>query len=412
MMMNNLDLIERFLKYVKIDTESMHESELTPSTLKQLDLGKVLVQELHDLGLNDAYMSSEGVVYAWLKSNMDHEVDRIGFVAHMDTSPDMSGKNVNPHIIENYDGSTIVLNEKLNITMSPNDFPSLKMDVGSDLIVTDGTTLLGADDKAGVAEIMDMIQYFVCHPEVKHGDISIAFTPDEEVGRGTENFDVDVFNADYAYTVDGGNASDVDFENFNASSAKVIVNGLSIHPGTAKNKMKNSLLMAMEFQSLLPVFDNPAYTEGYEGFNHLTTMSGDCERTVMNYIIRNHDRDLLNKQKRDFENAKNFMNCKYGEGTIELIIEETYANMRTYIEQKMEMIDQVYEVITEMGLTPKSSAIRGGTDGASLTYMGLPCPNLGTGGRNCHGKFEYASINEMRQVSELLKGIVIKVASR
>lgn len=412
MMMNNLDLIERFLKYVKIDTESMHESELTPSTLKQLDLGKVLVQELHDLGLNDAYMSSEGVVYAWLKSNMDHEVDRIGFVAHMDTSPDMSGKNVNPHIIENYDGSTIVLNEKLNITMSPNDFPSLKTDVGSDLIVTDGTTLLGADDKAGAAEIMDMIQYFVCHPEVKHGDISIAFTPDEEVGRGTENFDVDVFNADYAYTVDGGNASDVDFENFNASSAKVIVNGLSIHPGTAKNKMKNSLLMAMEFQSLLPVFDNPAYTEGYEGFNHLTTMSGDCERTVMNYIIRNHDRDLLNKQKRDFENAKNFMNCKYGEGTIELIIEETYANMRTYIEQKMEMIDQVYEVITEMGLTPKSSAIRGGTDGASLTYMGLPCPNLGTGGRNCHGKFEYASINEMRQVSELLKGIVIKVASR
>ena len=410
--MNNLDLIERFLKYVKIDTESMHESELTPSTLKQLDLGKVLVQELHDLGLNDAYMSSEGVVYAWLKSNMDHEVDRIGFVAHMDTSPDMSGKNVNPRIIENYDGSTIVLNEKLNITMSPNDFPSLKMDVGSDLIVTDGTTLLGADDKAGVAEIMDMIQYFVCHPEVKHGDISIAFTPDEEVGRGTENFDVDVFNADYAYTVDGGNASDVDFENFNASSAKVIVNGLSIHPGTAKNKMKNSLLMAMEFQSLLPVFDNPAYTEGYEGFNHLTTMSGDCERTVMNYIIRNHDRDLLNKQKCDFENAKNFMNCKYGEGTIELIIEETYANMRTYIEQKMEMIDQEYEVISEMGLTPKSSAIRGGTDGASLTYMGLPCPNLGTGGRNCHGKFEYASINEMRQVSELLKGIVIKVASR
>ena len=412
MTMSKLDLIERFLNYVKIDTESMHESELTPSTLKQFDLGNLLVQELHDLGLNDAFMSKEGVVYAWLKSNMDHPVDRIGFVAHMDTSPDMSGKNVNPHIIHNYDGSPIVLNEELNIIMSPNDFPSLKMDVGSDLIVTDGTTLLGADDKAGVAEIMDMVQYFVTHPEVKHGDISIAFTPDEEVGRGTENFDVAVFNADYAYTVDGGNASDVDFENFNASSAKVIVNGLSIHPGTAKYKMKNSLLMAMEFQSLLPTFDNPAYTEGYEGFNHLTTMSGDCERTVMNYIIRNHDRELLNKQKRDFENAKNFMNCKYGEGTIELIIEETYANMRTYIEQKMEMIDQVYEVITEMGLTPKSSAIRGGTDGASLTYMGLPCPNLGTGGRNCHGKFEYASINEMYRVSDLLKGIVLKVASR
>lgn len=407
-----MDLIERFIKYVKIDTESMHESELTPSTLKQLELGKILVSELHELGLTDAIMSDTGTVYAWLKSNMDHPVDRVGFVAHMDTSPDMSGKNVNPRIIENYDGSTIVLNEALGISMSPSDFPSLSRDKGHDLIVTDGTTLLGADDKAGVAEIMDMVEYFVTHPEVKHGDISIAFTPDEEVGRGTENFDVALFNADYAYTVDGGNASDVDFENFNASSAKVIVHGLSIHPGTAKNKMKNSLLMAMEFQSLLPTFDNPAYTEGYEGFNHLTTMSGDCEKTVMNYIIRNHNRDLLKKQEADFENARDFMNRKYGEGTIELIIEDTYANMRTYIEAKMEMIDQVYEVISEMGLTPRSSAIRGGTDGASLTYMGLPCPNLGTGGRNCHGKFEYASINEMRLVSELLKGIVLKIASR
>lgn len=407
-----MDLIERFIKYVKVDTESMPESDLTPSTLKQLDLGKIIVEELHELGLADAYMSEKGVVYAWLRSNMDKPVDRIGFVAHMDTSPDMCGKDVKPRIIENYDGTEIILNEDLNIKMSPTDFPILIQDKGSDLIVTDGTTLLGADDKAGVAEIMDMIEYFVSHPEIKHGDISIAFTPDEEVGRGTENFDVGVFNADYAYTVDGGNACDVDFENFNASSAKVIVNGLSIHPGTAKGKMKNSLLMAMEFQSLLPTFDNPAFTDGYEGFNHLTTMSGDCERTVMNYIIRNHDRELLNKQKRDFENATNFMNNKYGEGSIELIIEETYANMRSYIEQKMEMIDQVYEVITEMGLKPKSSAIRGGTDGASLTYMGLPCPNLGTGGRNCHGKFEYASINEMRQVSELLKRIVLKVASR
>lgn len=407
-----MDLIERFIEYVKIDTESKPESDLTPSTLKQLDLGKYLLSQLHDLGLKDAVMSKEGVVYAWLRSNMDHPVDRIGFVAHMDTSPDMCGKNVNPRIIEHYDGSEIILNETLNIKMSPKDFPSLTQDIGHDLIVTDGTTLLGADDKAGVAEIMDMVEYFVTHPEVKHGDISIAFTPDEEVGRGTENFDVALFNADYAYTVDGGNASDVDFENFNASSAKVIVNGLSIHPGTAKGKMKNSLLLAMEFQSLLPAFDNPAYTEGYEGFNHLTTMSGDCERTVMNYIIRNHNRDLLNKQKDDFENAKMFMNRKYGEGTIEIIIEETYANMRSYIEQKMEMIDQVYEVIQEMGLTPRSSAIRGGTDGASLTYMGLPCPNLGTGGRNCHGKFEYASIQEMRLVSELLKGIVLKVASR
>ena len=406
-----MDLIERFLKYVQIDTESMPESTLTPSTLKQKDLGRILVEELHELGLNNAMMSEEGIVYAWLKSNLDRPCDKVGFVAHMDTSPDMSGKNVNPRLIKNYDGKDIVLNEALNIKMSPKDFPSLKEDIGSDLIVTDGTTLLGADDKAGVAEIMDMIAYFVAHPEQKHGDIAIAFTPDEEVGRGTENFDVKLFNADYAYTVDGGNVNEVDYENFNAASAKVIVNGLSIHPGGAKAKMKNSLLMAMEFQSLLPVFDNPAYTEGYEGFNHLTTMSGDCEKTVMNYIIRNHDKALLEKQKGDFENAALFMNRKYGDNSIELVIEDTYANMRSYIEKKMSMIEIVYEAIRDMGMTPVSHAIRGGTDGASLTYMGLPCPNLGTGGRQCHGKYEYASINEMKKASELLIRIVKNIAA-
>lgn len=406
-----MDLIERFLKYVQIDTESMPESTLTPSTLKQKDLGRILVEELHELGLNDAMMSEEGIVYAWLKSNLDRPCDKVGFVAHMDTSPDMSGKNVNPRLIKNYDGKDIVLNEALNIKMSPKDFPSLKEDIGSDLIVTDGTTLLGADDKAGVAEIMDMIAYFVAHPEQKHGDIAIAFTPDEEVGRGTENFDVKLFNADYAYTVDGGDVNEVDYENFNAASAKVVVNGLSIHPGGAKAKMKNSLLMAMEFQSLLPVFDNPAYTEGYEGFNHLTTLSGDCEKTVMNYIIRNHDKALLEKQKGDFENAALFMNRKYGDNSIELVIEDTYANMRSYIEKKMSMIEIVYEAIRDMGMTPVSHAIRGGTDGASLTYMGLPCPNLGTGGRQCHGKYEYASINEMKKASELLIRIVKKIAA-
>lgn len=406
-----MDLIERFLKYVQIDTESMPESTLTPSTLKQKDLGRILVEELHELGLNNAMMSEEGIVYAWLKSNLDRPCDKVGFVAHMDTSPDMSGKNVNPRLIKNYDGKDIVLNEALNIKMSPKDFPSLKEDIGSDLIVTDGTTLLGADDKAGVAEIMDMIAYFVAHPEQKHGDIAIAFTPDEEVGRGTENFDVKLFNADYAYTVDGGDVNEVDYENFNAASAKVIVNGLSIHPGGAKAKMKNSLLMAMEFQSLLPVFDNPAYTEGYEGFNHLTTLSGDCEKTVMNYIIRNHDKALLEKQKGDFENAALFMNRKYGDNSIELVVEDTYANMRSYIEKKMSMIEIVYEAIRDMGMTPVSHAIRGGTDGASLTYMGLPCPNLGTGGRQCHGKYEYASINEMKKASELLIRIVKKIAA-
>lgn len=405
-----MDIVERFLKYVQVDTESMPESESTPSTLKQLNLGKILVEELHALGLSNAQMSPEGVVYARLQGNVEKACDKIGFVAHMDTSPDMSGKDVQARMIKNYDGSEIVLNEALNIRMNPEDFPSLKQDIGADLIVTDGTTLLGADDKAGIAAIMDMVAYFIAHPEEKHGDIAISFTPDEEVGRGTENFDVKLFDADYAYTVDGGNVDEVDYENFNAASAKVIVNGLSIHPGGAKNKMKNSLLMAMEFQSLLPTFDNPAFTEGYEGFNHLTTMSGDCEKTVMNYIIRNHDKDLLEKQKNDFRNAQIFMNAKYGEGTIELVIEDTYANMRSYIEKKMEMIDIAYEAITEMGLTPKSHAIRGGTDGASLTYMGLPCPNLGTGGRQCHGKYEYLNINEMKKVAELLVRISKKVA--
>ena len=350
------------------------------------------------------------MVYARLKSNIDRKTAKIGFVAHMDTSPDMPGKNVQPRIIQNYDGSEIILNEALNIRMSPKDFPCLQQDIGSDLIVTDGTTLLGADDKAGVAAIMDMLQYFQEHPQKEHGDIAVAFTPDEEVGRGTENFDVAFFDADYAYTVDGGYVNEVDYENFNAASAKVTVNGLSIHPGSAKNKMRNSLLLAMEFQSLLPVFDNPACTEGYEGFNHLTTMSGDCERTLMNYIIRNHDASLLAKQKRDFENAAAFMNQKYGHDTIVLQIEDTYANMRSYIEKNMTIIDSVYEAMEKMGLTPQSHAIRGGTDGASLTYMGLPCPNLGTGGRNCHGKYEYVSINEMKMVSELLVRIVQKAA--
>lgn len=405
-----MDIVERFLKYVQIDTESMPESTTTPSTLKQLDLGRILVEELHMLGLTDAKLTDEGIVYARLKSNIDRKTAKIGFVAHMDTSPDMPGKNVQPRIIQNYDGSEIILNEALNIRMSPKDFPCLQQDIGSDLIVTDGTTLLGADDKAGVAAIMDMLQYFQEHPQKEHGDIAVAFTPDEEVGRGTENFDVAFFDADYAYTVDGGYVNEVDYENFNAASAKVTVNGLSIHPGSAKNKMRNSLLLAMEFQSLLPVFDNPACTEGYEGFNHLTTMSGDCERTLMNYIIRNHDASLLAKQKRDFENAAAFMNQKYGHDTIVLQIEDTYANMRSYIEKNMAMIDSVYEAMEEMGLTPQSHAIRGGTDGASLTYMGLPCPNLGTGGRNCHGKYEYVSINEMKMVSELLVRIVQKAA--
>ncbi len=405
-----MDLIERFIRYVKVDTQSSPTSTTAPSTMKQLDLARLLVSDLKDVGVEDVVLTEQGIVYAFIEGNTDQSCPRIGLIAHMDTSPDMSGTNVKPRLISHYDGGTIVLNSDLNITMDPKDFPSLAGVVGHDLIVTDGTTLLGADDKAGVAEIMDAISEIMRHPEWKHGPISIAFTPDEEVGRGTENFDVNFFKADYAYTVDGGEVNSVDYENFNAASAKVCVHGLSIHPGSAKHKMKNSLLLAMEFQQLLPVFDNPAVTEGYEGFNHLTTMSGDCEKTEMNYIIRNHDREQLNKQKADFENARDFMNRKYGAGTIDLTIEDAYKNMRSYIEDRMTIVEQAKEAIAQCGLTPVSTAIRGGTDGASLTYMGLPCPNLGTGGRQCHGKFEYASVQEMRQMSQILQYLMQKAA--
>lgn len=397
-----MDIVKRFVRYVTIDTQSDENSTAAPSTAKQFNLANLLQKELNELGISDACVSETGIVYGHLAGNCEESEDKIGFIAHMDTSPDMSGSNVRPGLIKNYRGGIITLNKELNIKMDPAIFPSLKNDIGHDLIVTDGTTLLGADDKAGIAAIMDMLQYLKDHPEIKHGKIAIAFTPDEEVGRGTENFDLDKFDADYAYTVDGGNANEIEYENFNAASAVVKINGLSIHPGSAKNKMLNSQLVAMEFNSLLPVFDNPACTEGYEGFNHLLNINGDCESTTMNYIIRNHDRTKFQDQKDDFVNAANFINKKYGDKTVELNIEDTYANMREIIETNFKIVEKVKNKMRKIGLNPVSNAIRGGTDGASLTYKGLLCPNIGTGGRNCHGKFEYLSINELKKVSELL----------
>lgn len=401
-----MDIIQRFLNYVSIDTQSDESSLTSPSTDKQFNLAHVLYDELKCLGISDLKLTDNCIVYARIPANTDEDYDRIGFIAHMDTSPDFKGKDVKPRIIKNYDGSAITLNEELQIVLDPHNFECLKRDIGSDLIVTDGTTLLGADDKAGIAIIMDMAQRIMSDNTVKHGDIAIAFTPDEEVGRGTENFDTEYFNVDYAYTVDGGNADEIEYENFNADSACVKVHGLSIHPGSAKGKMLNSQLVAFEFNSLLRTFDNPAYTEGYEGFNHLTTINGDCENTVMNYIIRNHDKNLLLKQENDFKNAMEFLNRKYGDGTVEVEIVHTYANMREFIEKRMDIIDKVKRIMREMNMEPKSSPIRGGTDGASLTYMGLPCPNLGTGGRNYHGKYEYLSINEFLIMSELVYKIV------
>lgn len=400
-----MNVQERFLHYVSFDTQSDEHSQTTPSSLKQLKLAEALVDEMKAIGITDAYVDEFGIVYGTMPANTKKDVKAIGFIAHMDTSPDMSGKNVNPRIIPAYDGSDIVLNEELGISMGVQDFDCLKHKIGDDLIVTDGTTLLGADDKAGIAEIMTMAETLL-REDREYGKICIAFTPDEEVGRGTDHFRVPAFGADFAYTVDGGEVDCVDYENFNAASAQIQIQGLSIHPGSAKDKMINALLVAMEFHSMLPVEKNPAYTQGYEGFNHLTELHGECEHAYMSYIIRNHNEDLFEKQKEDFRRIADYLNQKYPEHTIQLTIQDSYANMRTIIEKDMSIIELVKTSMKQLGLQPKSTAIRGGTDGARLTYDGLPCPNLGTGGYNYHGKFEFASIQEMQTSVELLLKIV------
>lgn len=392
----------RFLNYVKIDSESDPTSTTAPSSMKQFDIANYLKDEMISMGIEDVVVSEHGIVYG--KVSGDPSLPKIGFIAHLDTSPDFSGKDVNPRIIKNYDGSVIELNP--SISMSPKDFPSLNTNIGEDLIVTDGTTLLGGDDKAGIAEILEMVEYVKSHPEIKHGDIKIAFTPDEEVGRGTENFDIPYFDADFAYTVDGGLVDHIDYENFNAYSAKVTINGKGIHPGSAKDKMINSMQVAFEFDSLLPVQQRPQYTENYEGFNHLNGIEGNVDQTHMDYIIRNHDENLIQKQIKDFENAKQFLDHKYGYEIVDLDIKLSYLNMRKYIEEDMRCVDLAKEAMISIGLTPHSQAIRGGTDGATLTYNGLKCPNLGTGGYNAHGKYEYVSIQQMHKVVELLIAII------
>ena len=396
---------ERFLNYVKIDTQSNPNSETTPSTMKQFDLAHVLVKEMKELGIKDAYVDDFGVVYGSIEANVEGR-DAIGFIAHMDTSSDCSGANIKPRIIEKYDGGEILLNKELKVSMDPKEFPGLSKYIGDDLIVTDGTTLLGADDKAGIAEIMSMAEYVLQHSEIKHGKIGIAFTPDEEVGRGADNFDIKKFSCDYAFTVDGGDVDCIDYENFNAASASIKVHGKSIHPGNSKNKMVNALLVAYEFHHCLNVFENPACTDGYDGFNHLTDLHGACELAEMSYIIRNHDAEKLAHQKAEFENARDFLNKKYGYEIIECIIKDSYANMRECIEKDMRCVEVAKQAMLAIGLTPRSSAIRGGTDGSRLTYEGLNTPNLGTGGENYHGKYEFASIQAMNKATELLIQII------
>mgnify|MGYP005919552105 FL=1 len=407
-----MEIKERFLNYVSFDTQSVENSQTVPSTSKQLKLGKYLVEELQSLGIENAKIDEYGVVYGTIPSNNNHQGDVIGFIAHMDTSPDASGKDIHPQIIKNYQGQKITLNEDKKLYLDPEQYPQLLHLVHHDLITTDGTTLLGADDKAGIAIIMQMVEYLHTHPEFKHNDIQIAFTPDEEIGCGSNHFDVKYFNADYAYTIDGGDIHIVEYENFNAFSAKVNIHGRSIHPGSAKNKMINSTRVAYEFDSLLPVHMRPESTEGYEGFNHLHAIQGTCEETTMDYIIRNHDLQQAKKQCQEFIDIVEFLNKKYGYQIIDLTITESYLNMKEALKDHMFIVEQALAAIKENGLDAYCSPIRGGTDGARLTFMGLPCPNLGTGGFNYHGPYEYCSLTMMEKQVQILLHILKSTASK
>ena len=407
-----MEIKERFLNYVSFDTQSVENSQTVPSTSKQLKLGKYLVEELQSLGIENAKIDEYGVVYGTIPSNNNHQGDVIGFIAHMDTSPDASGKDIHPQIIKDYQGQKITLNEDKKLYLDPEQYPQLLHLVHHDLITTDGTTLLGADDKAGIAIIMQMVEYLHTHPEFKHNDIQIAFTPDEEIGCGSNHFDVKYFNADYAYTIDGGDIHIVEYENFNAFSAKVNIHGRSIHPGSAKNKMINSTRVAYEFDSLLPVHMRPESTEGYEGFNHLHAIQGTCEETTMDYIIRNHDLQQAKKQCQEFIDIVEFLNKKYGYQIIDLTITESYLNMKEALKDHMFIVEQALAAIKENGLDAYCSPIRGGTDGARLTFMGLPCPNLGTGGFNYHGPYEYCSLTMMEKQVQILLHILKSTASK
>lgn len=398
-------VLNRFLKYVKYETTSDEYSTTTPSTKNQLKFAKVLGKELEELGLKDVSVNDKGYIMATLPSNIEKKIPTIGFIAHMDTSPDMSGKDISPNIIEDYNGKDIVLNEEKDIILSVDDFPEIKNYVGKTIITTDGTTLLGADDKAGIAEIITAIEYLIENPNIPHGTIKIAFTPDEEIGRGADHFDVDKFDADFAYTVDGGPIGELEYENFNAATANISIQGSNIHPGTAKGKMVNSILIGMELHSMLPINERPEYTEGYEGFYLLDDFVGNVEETKMSYIIRDHDMGKFNKKKKALEKIVEFLNYKYT-NKIELKIEDSYYNMKEKIVPVMEIVDIAKRAMEAVNIEPIISPIRGGTDGARLSYMGLPCPNIFTGGHNYHGKYEYIPVPSMEKAVEVILKII------
>ena len=399
-------LVERFLKYVSFDTQSSEETRITPSTPGQMVFAKYLKSELESLGLEEITLDEHGYLFATLPANTDKEIPTIGFIAHMDTSPDMSGKDVTPRIVENYNGSEIVLDAEERVVLSPAQFPELLDHKGEDLIVTNGKTLLGADDKAGIAEIVSAMAYLKEHPEIKHGKIRIGFNPDEEIGEGAHKFDVEKFGCEWAYTMDGGEVGELEFENFNAAAAKIIFKGRNVHPGYARHKMINSIRIANQFISMLPRHETPEHTEGYEGFYHLIGIQGDVEQTTLSYIIRDHDRSRFESRKREMAHLVRKINAEFGEDTAVLELRDQYYNMREKIEPVMHIIDTAFAAMEAVGVKPNVKPIRGGTDGAQLSFKGLPCPNIFAGGLNFHGRFEFVPIQNMEKAMK----VIIKIA--
>ncbi|MED1420856.1 peptidase T [Bacillus smithii] len=400
------EVMERFISYVKVDTQSDENSNTCPSTPGQWTLARMLVDELKAIGMEDVTVDENGYVMATLPANTEKNVPTIGFLAHLDTATDFTGAGVQPQIVENYDGGDIILNKSLNVVLSPKDFPELANYKGHTLITTDGTTLLGADDKAGIAEIMTAMAYLLDHPEIKHGKVRVAFTPDEEIGRGPHKFNVDAFDAKYAYTVDGGPLGELEYENFNAAAAKITIKGNNVHPGTAKGKMVNSTKIAMELHRKLPEKESPEYTEGYEGFYHLLAINGDVEQTTLHYIIRDFDREQFNARKAQLKKIVEEFRNIYGKDNILLELKDQYYNMKEKIEPVKEIVDIAYEAMKNLDIEPKVTPIRGGTDGAQLSYMGLPTPNLFAGGENFHGKYEYISADNMVKATNVIIEII------
>lgn len=401
---------ERFIRYAKINTQSNPSTDKCPSTHGQLNLARVLFEELLDFGLEDVHLNSHGYVWGGLPANIEETIPVIGFLAHMDTSPDFSGDNVTPIVINNYDGSIITLSEKEDIKLDPEEFPELKDYPGQDLIVTNGLTLLGADDKAGIAEIMEAIRFLVSNPEIKHGTIKVAFTPDEEIGRGADLFPVKSFGADFAYTLDGGTVGELEYENFNAAGALVTIRGRNVHPGTAKDKMINAIQVGIDFHSMLPTFDRPEHTEGYEGFYHLTSFKGSVEETKLDYIIRDHDSLTFDMRKQRILVNRDLINKKFGKEVVHVKMKDQYFNMKEKIKPQMHIVDLAREAMEELGIKPIIKAIRGGTDGSKLSFMGLPTPNLFTGGHNYHGKYEFIPIQSMIKATSVIIEIIKKAA--